>query len=282
MSAPIVLSAHQVRPLGQARSERRRAVISLDLGQTGVEVELTGHGIVLPGGHLLPWPTIDEIVADEAACWLIEDGAASKIHGFSPSLGRAYSLFPTERAPTLINGGFTMHRIKRSNPTEDTENKIRSIAPIRGSVLDTNTGLGYTAIAAARTAGRVVTIELDPTVLEIARLNPWSQELFTNPKIERIIGDSFEVIAELEDRSFSRIIHDPPSFSLAGELYSGEFYRQAHRVLQDRGRMFHYLGNLESGHGRKLLPGVIRRLKEAGFSRVVRAPEAFGVVAYRD
>jgi predicted methyltransferase len=66
-----------------------------------------------------------------------------------------------------------------------------------GQVLDTATGLGYTAIEAAKTAAHVTTIELDPTALEVARCNPWSQALFDNPKIMQRIGDSFDVAETL-------------------------------------------------------------------------------------
>jgi len=150
-----------------------------------------------------------------------------------------------------------------------------------GRVLDTATGLGYTAIAAAQTAEYVVTIELDPAALEIARLNSWSRALFDNPKITQIVGDSFEEIGELGEATFSRVIHDPPAFNLAGDLYSGEFYRQLFRVLRPGGRLFHYIGDLESKSGRVVSKGVVRRLQEAGFSRVVRRPEAFALVAYK-
>jgi len=96
-----------------------------------------------------------------------------------------------------------------------------------------------------------------------------------------MVGDSFDQIEELEDESFSRIIHDPPMFSLAGELYSGAYYRQLYRVMQRKGRLFHYIGDLSSRSGRNVVKGVTRRLQESGFTRIVRRPEAFGVVAYK-
>jgi predicted methyltransferase len=159
--------------------------------------------------------------------------------------------------------------------------KIKAIRPVTGEVLDTTTGLGYTAIEAAKTADHVTTIELDPTVLAIARQNPWSQRLFNNPTISQVIGDSFEVVQELEDSRFSRIIHDPPAFSLAGQLYSGEFYGQLHRVLKSGGRLFHYVGSPDTRSGRNITRGVSERLLATGFSRVRRRPRAFGVVAYK-
>jgi hypothetical protein len=177
--------------------------------------------------------------------------------------------------------GIPMHRIQGITPDRDTLDKVRTIAPLTGRVLDTATGQGYTAIEAAKTAQQVVTIELDPAVLEIARLNPWSQPLFDNPKIEQRLGDSFDVVQEFEDESFSRILHDPPTFRLAGELYSGECYRRLFRILQRRGRLFHYIGDPNSRSGHRVTRGVVRRLREAGFSRIVRKPGSFGVVAYK-
>jgi len=38
---------------------------------------------------------------------------------------------------------------------------------------------------------------------------------------------------------------------------------------------------LESKSGRTVVRGAVRRLQEAGFSRVVRRPKAFGLVAYK-
>jgi len=278
----IVLSRAHVRPLLAARrAGLGAATISPDLGLSAVEVALTPDGVAFPGGQRLSWADIERIDDDEAGCFAVEDGAAKKIHTFSHEFNRPYSLMPTDGAPTIINSGFTMHRIVGIDPMEDTRRKIRAVAPVRGAVLDTVTGLGYTAILAARTAARVVTIELDPAVLDVARSNPWSRPLFENPTIEQIIGDSYEVVPTLPAGHFDRVIHDPPSFSLAGELYSGAYYGQLYRVLRRGGRLFHYIGNLESKHGHKVATGAMRRLHEAGFARVARAPDAFGLVAYK-
>jgi predicted methyltransferase len=126
-----------------------------------------------------------------------------------------------------------------------------------------------------------VTIELDPGAQEIAHLNPWSRNLFNNPRIQQIMGDAYEVVPTFEEASFSAILHDPPVFSLAGELYSGAFYRELYRILRRGGKLFHYIGNLDSKSSGTVVRGALKRLQESGFTKVVKRPEAFGVVAYK-
>lgn len=278
----VVLSHFQVADILQARRVgRASAVVSLDLGLTTAEVEIGAEMIRLPDGQRLTWEQLGKIRSSERGCFVIEDDAPRKIQFFSQATNRLYSLMPTEGAPTMLVSGIPMHRFKDVDPRQDARQKIEAIAPVVGCILDTATGLGYTAIEAARTADRVVTVEIEPLVLEVARLNPWSQALFENPKITQVVGDVYDEIQAFEDHSFTRVIHDPPTFSLAGELYSGAFYRQLFRVLRRGGRLFHYVGDLESRTGYTIARGVGRRLREAGFRRVVCHPRVFGLVAYK-
>jgi hypothetical protein len=244
-------------------------------------VGLEAAGVRLPDGGLLDWETLQTIVAAESNCFVIQGGTAQAVQFFSEETNRAYSLYPTEGAPTMLVSGIPMHRIKGTAPYTDTLEKMRTVRPVVGQVLDTATGLGYTAIEAAKTAAKVTTIELDPAALEVCRCNPWSQGLFGNPKITQIIGDSFDVVLELDEATYTRIIHDPPAFALAGDLYSGEFYRALHRLLRNNGRLFHYVGDPESKSGHSITVGVMRRLEQAGFREVHRAPRAFGVTAVK-
>jgi predicted methyltransferase len=273
IQAEILLQGHQ--------GGQKAAAVSLDLGLTAAEVAIEPEGVRFPGGQHLTWEDVRTIHGSPRVCFVVREDALHKIQIFSEATNRLYSLMPTGGAPTMLVSGIPMHRVKGIDPHRDTLLKMRSIAPVTGFVLDTATGLGYTAIEAAKTAERVVTVELDPAALEVARLNPWSRGLFENPKISQRVGDSFDVIREFEDEVFTRAIHDPPAFSLAGDLYSGEFYRQLFRVLRPRGRLFHYVGDLKSKSGRSVARGAARRLQEAGFSRVVRRLEAFGLVAHK-
>ncbi|MFQ5398236.1 MAG: spermine synthase [Anaerolineae bacterium] len=283
---PPILSHFQARALLQAceaaaASAAAEAVISLDLGLTETAVTLTPDHILLPGGQTLTWGHIAEIAANEMACYRIENGGIAKIQIYSEAFNRFYSLMPTESAPTLLISGIPMHRIKDTDPRRDTLSKIRALAPITGELLDTTMGLGYTTIEAAKTAVHVTTIELDPLVVEICRHNPWSRGLFGNPKITRLVGDAYDEVEQLADGRFSRILHDPPMFSLAGDLYAVDFYHQLYRILTPRGRLFHYIGDPRSKSGAGVTRGVVRRLQEAGFSRIKPRPQAFGVVAYK-
>lgn len=283
---PILAPAYAEHLLRARQRAQETVTTSLDLGLTQIDVAVTAEGVLLPGGERVDWSAVTHVAAAVGhvggRCFVLHDGGkVEEIAVFSETTNRRCSLTATEGAPTLLVAGIQMHRTTGLDPLADTRLKVRAVAPVRGRVLDTATGLGYTAIEAARTAESVVTIELDPAVLEVARLNPWSRDLFADPKISQLVGDSFELIREFEAGSFSRIIHDPPVFALAGQLYSGEFYRHLYRVLGERGRLFHYIGNPSSGSGARVTRGVIRRLREAGFARVIGRPETFGVVAYK-
>jgi len=267
----------EARKRGESRTR-----VSLDLNLTENEVTLQSESILFPTGDSIDWKSIQGISENETNCYCVVENALKAIKGFSEFSGRVYGLMPTTSAPTMLISGIPMHRIKDTNPYQDTLSKIKAIAPVKGDVLDTTTGLGYTAIEAAKTAGHVVTIEIDPMAQEIARLNPWSQALFENPRIAQVIGDAFDELERFESGFFSTIIHDPPMFSLAGDLYSLAFYQRAFRVLKHNGRIFHYIGDPQSKTGARITAGVLRRLQEAGFRRVIRAPRAFGVVAYKE
>jgi uncharacterized protein len=63
------------------------------------------------------------------------------------------------------------------------------------------------------------------------------------------------------------LLHDPPRFGIAGELYSQAFYDQLARVLRRGGRLFHYTGSPNKlTSGRDVPREVATRLEKAGFS----------------
>jgi uncharacterized protein len=73
-------------------------------------------------------------------------------------------------------------------------------------------------------------------------------------------------IGGLERESVDAILHDPPRFGIAGELYSQKFYDHLARVLRPRGRLFHYTGTPNKlTSGRDVPREVATRLQRAGF-----------------
>ncbi len=274
----IVLSVYQTKPLFHAKKlGKTKTITSPDLGMSEAEVTLNQEGVIFPGDEMIAWEVLSEIQDSETGCFLIEDGTAYKIQRFSEETNRYYSLYPTESAPTILISGTLMHRIKGINPWEDTEEKIAALGHMSRNVLDTSTGLGYTAIRAAEEAEQVITTELDPAVISVAELNPWSAQLFSSPRIKRFTNDITDQITQFEDNFFQCIMHDPPVITLAGNLYGSDFYAQLFRVIAPGGRLFHYIGDPDSKSGKRVTGGVIQRLQDAGFYNVIKAPKAFGV-----
>ena len=275
----MIFSHFQTRPLVEKNAPSQMH-ISPDLGLSKVEIVKTSQGWQFPTNDVLSFSQIEEINQEANSCFLYRNGQLEKVQAFSSFTNRYYSLMPTEKAPTMLISGIPMHRIKDTTPDVDTHQKIRALQKPYGVVLDTATGLGYTAIRAAQKAQMVITIELDPAVIAICKLNPWSRQLFTNPKIHCLIGDSYTLVRVFKDHFFNAIIHDPPTLSLAGHLYSQTLYQDFYRILKNNGRLFHYIGNPESRYGASTGRGVVERLRKVGFT-ITPKGRAFGVLAQK-
>jgi predicted methyltransferase len=256
---------------------------SLDLGRTETDLPLDGGLARLPDGQSLAAPDLDPVIENPGSVYAVLDGDLEKVTWFSTETNKVYTLRATDGWPALEISGILMHRIKDTDPRADAASKIAAIAPIRGRVLETCCGLGYSAIHAAETADSVTVFEIDPNVLDMARLNPYSAPLFEEGgRIEVRNENVAEAIHDLPDDAFDFIIHDPPTLAVAGELYGDDFYRQLHRVLRPRGRLFHYTGDPGSRSRGQDLPGRVKeRLGRLGFRSVRREPEALGVSAVK-
>jgi len=246
---------------------------SLDLGLSVCRVRVDGGLAFLPGGVSVDVGLLREFAGrcDGSVC-VVEGGGVRLLEEWNPAEGAYYKLrcVAEGSAPTLQVNGVYMHRVLGMTPWEDSRRKVRVLGVKPGDrVLDICTGLGYTAIHALRRRARVTSIERSETVLRFAEYNPWSRELEGAVLIR---GDAFEVVRNFEDASFDRVLHDPPRFGLAGELYSQEFYGELFRVLKPGGALFHYVGSPgQLIRGKDLAKGVAARLEKAGFmASVVR------------
>jgi predicted methyltransferase len=185
------------------------------------------------------------------------------------------------RGTTLEINGVHMHRVEGVDPITDAELKVSTARVRRGHlVLDVCTGLGYTAIASLRRGARVVTIELSEHVLWAAERNPFSWNLASRDAVI-ILGDAVDVVTKLRDNMFDRIVHDPPRYSLAGELYSQDFYAELYRVLKPGGILYHYTGEPGRHTNVRIVKGVLNRLRNVGFVGVRFVEEVQGVIALK-
>lgn len=254
-----------------------RSRVSLDLGLTLADISLEGGQAVLPDGVTISLGDLERIERNRNAVFFPEDGG---FHQVAISRDHFYKLVPTAGAPTLEIDGIRMHKTKGTTPDVDARLKIDTLGIDGGVVLDTCTGLGYTALAALGRGGcLVVSFELRPEVLRIAGMNPWSRGLFSDGRVHLLVGDVFDLVGALPEGFFDHVVHDPPRFARAGHLYGAEFYARMHRVLRDGGRLFHYTGEPGSRYRRiDLRRGVMRRLGEAGFRRLRYDAGTLGVV----
>ncbi len=181
-------------------------------------------------------------------------------------------LVPTEWGPpTFEIDGVKMLVSAKISPIDDARRKVALIEPRGKTVLDTCGGLGY--FAACCLAGgvtRLQSFEKNADVLWLRTMNPWSPDPDAPENASRlqlVHGDVAQTIRSLPDASVDAVLHDPPRFGIAGELYSGDFYAQIARVLRSGGRLFHYTGSPnELTSGRNVPREVSRRLETAGFS----------------
>ncbi|HEX6570499.1 MAG TPA: alpha-ketoglutarate-dependent dioxygenase AlkB, partial [Steroidobacteraceae bacterium] len=98
-------------------------------------------------------------------------------------------------------------------------------------------------------------------------------------RLELVHGDVVARLPDLPDAAFDAVLHDPPRFGIAGELYSSEFYAQLARVLRPGGRLFHYTGTPNKlTTGRDVPNEVARRLRVEGFRTELRGD---GVLAQK-
>ncbi len=249
---------------------------SLDLGRTATEVTLETEGWRW-NAQRYPWP---EGLKDRTIYYA--DGTDFRaVQRFS---GALIKLVPTEwGAPTFEIDGIKMLPTAQLSPYADAQRKVALIAPCDKTVLDTCGGLGYFAACSLEAGAQHVTsFEKNADVLWLREINPWSPDPLDAQCMGRLTlthADVVHAIATLPDGSVDAILHDPPRFGIAGELYSRSFYDHLARVLRPGGGLFHYTGTPNRvSHGRDLPAEVCRRLQQAGFTA---QPALDGVLATR-
>jgi predicted methyltransferase len=179
-------------------------------------------------------------------------------------------LVPTDWGPpTFEIDGIKMLPTAHVSPYADAQHKVALVQPRDKAILDTCGGLGYFAAwALAGGARQVTSYEKSADVMWLRALNPWSPANSggANDRLSLTLADITDAIALIPDGSVDAVLHDPPRFGIAGELYSAAFYQQLARVLRRKGLLFHYTGSPNAlSSGRDVPREVARRLHGAGF-----------------
>ena len=249
---------------------------SLDLGRSNCTASLQPDGWLWKDQHY-PYPGK---IKDRTIYYWDGDEFAP-VSRFSASL---IKLVPTEwGAPTFEIDGIKMLPTSKESPIDDARRKVALVEPRGKAVLDTCGGLGYFAACCLDAGmGRIQSFEKNPDVLWLRTLNPWSPDPdapAAGGRLQLAQADVSQAIAAVADASVDAVLHDPPRFGIAGELYSQVFYEQLARVIRRGGRMFHYTGSPNKLTSDRDVPReVARRLEKAGF----RAELALdGVLAVR-
>jgi hypothetical protein len=242
---------------------------SLDLERTRTTVGLAANGWEWRGAH---YPWLDECRERTIYHW--NGTSFEPVSRYTSSL---IKLVPTEWGPpTFEIDGIKMLPTSRSSPYADAAQKVALIEPRGKAILDTCGGLGYFAAWCLEgRAARVLSFEKNRDVLWLRSLNPWSP--VPGGALSLVEGDVVREILALPDASVDAVLHDPPRFGIAGELYSQAFYDQLARVLRRKGRLFHYTGAPNRlTTGRDVPAEVARRLQRSGFTT---EPRLDGVLA---
>lgn len=242
-----------------ARAGATTLECSLDLERSRTTVELEAAGWRWQGQR---FPYLETCKDRTVYYWAGE--SFQPVARFTASLVK---LVPTRwGAPTFEIDGIKMLPTAHVSPYADAERKVALVQPRGKVILDTCGGLGYFAAWCLRgQATQVQSYEKNADVIWLRSLNPWSPE--AGGALTLTHGDIVEQIGTLPDASVDAILHDPPRFGTAGELYSQAFYDQLARVLKRTGKLFHYTGapnKLTSG--RDVPEEVAKRLRRAGFS----------------
>ena len=232
---------------------------SLDLQRSSTTVRLGEVEWSVQGQHF-PYPP----PLKERAVYHFVDGAFAPIARYDSSL---IKLVPTDWGPpTFEIDGIKMLPTARISPYADAEQKVGLIRPRGKVIVDTCGGLGYfAACCLAGGAARIHSYEINRDVLWLRSLNPWSPR--EDERLRLTHDDVVRAVMAIPDATADAVLHDPPRFGIAGELYSKSFYDQLARVLKRKGRLFHYTGTPNKlTSGRDVPSEVAKRLVAAGFT----------------
>lgn len=242
-------------------SESINLELSLDLGISKTQITINPKNKTISiGENEIEIPkSLDET---KELCYAVMDNQIYPMESYDQKTRMVYKLVPGTTKPYLIVSATRMHKEPFLKYLE-TQN-------LSGNVLDAGTGMGYSAIIAAKKGCSVVTVEMDQNVIYYQTFNPHSADLFDDDNIQLIKGDVTSIILEFEDEELDYIIHDGGTVKNSGTFFSQQHAFQLFRVLKEKGKLYFYLPNPQANKGRDFASEQINRLNKAGFKLLMR------------
>ena len=263
-----IISSNELREINKSIDEGLNELeVFLDLGISKTKIKLDKTGFFI-NDQLVK---IKKVKEDDKSCYLITENGLEKVQFISKETGKFYKLVPTQFRPILKISGTSMHKKQFLNRLQKDR--------LHGFILDSGTGLGYSSIILSKTADKVITVEIDENVIEMAKLNPYSKDLFSNKKIKRIIGNICEEIKKFKNNEFNFVVLDGGSVKGSEEFFSLENYKEVFRVLKSNGKLYHYVPKHQIKRGRDFATEIVSRLKKLGVHKIFRDEEGSYLIA---
>ncbi|ASI13632.1 SAM-dependent methyltransferase [Candidatus Mancarchaeum acidiphilum] len=269
-----VLSGYHLNEImAKVNEGAKEGDISLNLGISKTKFYHVAEKVVFPEyNSSIDLSEIKKLLKKRSLndCFTVNDDQLIWIYSFSDQYGVLKLYEPkVDYPPTLFINGSYMHAIRVSKPTEEAFEKAKMLKGVSGNVLDTCFGLGYSTIQLRKyqSIKKVVACEISPEAIEIAKVNPWSNDAFMDKSIDLHNEDVSEFAKAAKEKSFDGILHDPPNFNKFEYLYSESFYSELCRILKPNGKLYHFIGTKGTGN-LGIYRSAKRKLQAAGFSRV--------------
>lgn len=220
-------------------------------------------------GHFVDYESSPKI--RERSCYsLDDDGSFEVIKHFSEESNLLYKLIPTKDWPSFSLSSAPMHQITRQSPEGEFEARkalIESFAPKKtAKALDTCFGFGYLSKALLELGYSVTSCEVDINVLALVQLNPVSAPLFEESELFLSNCDIRSLLPTLHPGSFDIICNDPPTPSIARELYGNAYFSSLRSLLIPDGVLLQYCPRPNTKkRGRDFRAELESRLNQVGF-----------------
>jgi len=245
-----------------AKKENKKDFItSLDLGITTTSIDTNRFSALLE--HCPKIRNEDIVYYDE-----------KKKEGFKLQISNENGIFSlrkdkNENKPVLYINAVKMNVSKDKGIDGYNRGVVNNLGVIRtDTLLEICTGAGYKTLLLSEKAEKVVSVEKSKEVLELMKYNPYTKELLKNNKV-KIVNQDATLYALNTKEKFSKILHDPPTFKFAPELYTKEFYADLYRLAEDRCILFHYTGNPGNKfRGKDLISATIERMTSVGWKLI--------------